>query len=143
MRNAAIRSQCQGHYSPEELAVWTSGELTEQFTKIIEDYFYVAALDGLAIGTGMVNLESGKVDAIFVHPSYMRTGIGGQILAHLEKLALDARLVQLSLDSTLNAAPFYRKCGFAGDSIAKYESPKGISLDCIPMIKSLGKFILR
>lgn len=140
IRNAAIRSQCQGHYSPEELDIWTDGEMAEQFIKVIEDRFYVATSDGHVVGTGMINLESGKVDAIFVHPSHMRTGIGRQVLSHLEKLALDAGLAQLSLDSTLNAAPFYRGCGFVGDSVAKYESPRGISLDCIPMIKSLLQF---
>ena len=117
--------------------------MTAQFMKVVGDSFHVATSDGHVAGTGMINLESGKVDAIFVHPSHMRTGIGRQVLLHLEKLALDAGLVQLSLDSTLNAAPFYRKHGFVGDSVAKYESPRGISLDCIPMFKSLGKSTLR
>ena len=139
IRNAAINSQCIGHYSPAELELWTAGEVTEQFVKAVEDSFYVATLDGHVVGTGMIDLESGKVDAIFVHPSHMRGGIGRQVLLHLEKLALDAGLTQLSLDSTLNAARFYRARGFVGDSVAKYESPRGISLDCIPMIKRLRK----
>ena len=139
IRKAAISSQCKGHYSPKELEIWTNGEMTNQFMDAIEDSFYVATLDGRVVGTGMINLESGKVDAIFVHPSHMRTGIGRQVLLHLEKLALDAGLTLLSLDSTLNAAPFYREHGFVGDSVAKYESPRGISLSCIPMIKSLCK----
>lgn len=139
IRNAAIASQCVGNYSPEELEIWTGGEMTEQFIEAVEDGFYVAILDGRVVGTGMIDLESGKVDAIFVHPSHMRTGIGRQVLLHLEKLALGTDLIQLSLDSTLNAAPFYRAHGFVGDSIAKYESPRGISLDCIPMIKRLRK----
>ena len=137
IRNAAINSQCIGHYSPAELEIWTNGEMTEQFVEVVEDSFYVATLNGHAVGTGMINLESGKVDAIFVHPSRMRSGIGRQVLLHLEKLALVAGLNQLSLDSTLNAARFYRVHGFVGDSVAKYESPRGISLDCIPMVKKI------
>ena len=139
VRSAAINNQCVGHYSPEELEIWTNGETTEHFIKTVDDSFYLATLDGHVVGTGMINFESGKVDAIFVVPSHMRTGVGRQVLLHLEKLALDAGLTQLSLDSTLNAAAFYRKHGFTGDSVAKYESPRGISLDCIPMIKSLSK----
>lgn len=97
----------------------------------------MAILDGHVVGTGMINLESSKVDAIFVHPSHVRAGIGRQLLFYLERLAADAGLAELCLDSTLNAAPFYRKCGFIGDSISQYMSPRGISLDCIPMIKTL------
>ncbi|MHB8473865.1 MAG: GNAT family N-acetyltransferase [Gammaproteobacteria bacterium] len=135
IRNAAINSQCVGHYSPEDLEIWTSGEMTKQFIDIVESSFYVATVDGCVVGTGMINLESGKLDAIFVRPPHIRTGIGKQIMLHLEKLALDAGLTQLSLESTLNAVTFYQAQGFVGDSIAKYVSPKGISLECIPMLK--------
>ena len=137
IRNAAINSQCVGHYSSEELAIWTAGEITGQFMKEVENNFYVATIDDLVVGTGMVNLESGKVDAIFVHPSHMGIGVGKKLISHLESLARSGGLTQLHLESTLNAAPFYRSCGFIGDRVAKYKSSRGLSLDCIPMIKSL------
>jgi GNAT superfamily N-acetyltransferase len=111
--------------------------MTEQFVKTVVDSFYVAIVDDHVVGTGMIDLESGKVDAMFVHPSRMRTGVGRQILSYLEKLAHEAGLVHVNLESTLNAAAFYRACGFVGQTTARYESPRGISLDCIPMKKSL------
>lgn len=137
IRSAAIRSQCIGHYSSVELEVWTGGETTKEFIETVESSFYVATIDRCVVGSGMINLEYGKVDAIFVHPNHMRTGIGRQVLLHLEKLALEAGVTALSLESTLNAVTFYRAHGFVGDSIAKYVSPRGITLDCIPMVKSL------
>ena len=137
MRNAAINSQCTGHYPPELLEIWTEGEMTEQFVKMVVAGFYVATLDDHIVGTGAIDLESGEVGAMFVDPSKMGTGVGKRILSYLEKLALEAGLAHVSLESTLNAAPFYRACGFAGETAAKYESPRGISLDCIPMRKSL------
>ncbi len=139
IRNAAIRCQCSGHYSPEDIEVWASVEATNRFIEVVENSLYVASMDGCVVGTGMVNLESGKVDAIFVHFSQMRTGIGRQIMLYLKKLALDAGLTQLSLESTLNAVKFYRAQGFVGDAAAKYLSPRGFSLDCIPMTKNLLK----
>lgn len=39
IRNAAIHSECKDYYSSEELDVWTSGEATEQFLKVVEDHF--------------------------------------------------------------------------------------------------------
>ncbi len=137
IRNAAINSQCAGHYPPELLRIWTEGEMTEQFVTTVVDRFYVATLDDNVVGTGMIDLESGKVDAIFVHPSKMRLGVGKRILSYLENIALEAGLDHVSLESTLNASTFYRACGYIGETIAKFESPRGISLDCIPMKKGL------
>jgi N-acetylglutamate synthase-like GNAT family acetyltransferase len=91
-----------------------------------------------AVATGMINLESGKIDALFVEPTHMNTGLGKHVLLYLEKLAIEAGLAQLHLSSTLNAALFYRTQGFVGDSIATYESPRGLSLACVPMVKTLG-----
>ena len=85
----------------------------------------------------MIDLDCGKVDAIFVNPNCMRLGVGRQIMLHLEKIAIKAGLSQLKLDSTLNAEPFYRACGFAGGKASKYKSPRGILLDCIPMKKRI------
>ena len=137
VRNAAILGLCTGYYSQDDLALWTQGELTRKFTEAVEDSFYVAVIDDRVVGTGMIDLESGKLDAIFVHPSFMREGIGRQMLLFLERLARDASLTRLFLDSTLNAAAFYRTCGFVGDAVAKYQSPRGITLACIPMTKTL------
>jgi GNAT superfamily N-acetyltransferase len=93
------------------------------------------------VGTGMVNLESGKVDAIFVDPAHMGAGVGKKIMSHLESLARQHGLTELHLESTLNAAPFYRSCGFRGEQVAVYNSPRGISLACIPMDKRLEEMV--
>ena len=137
LRTAAIRCQCKGHYSAEDLAIWTAGTMTEPFAEAVSNTFHVATMDERVVATAAIDLEAGKVDAIFVAPEHMRTGIGRQVLLYLEGLAFRAGLTRLSLESTLNAAPFYRACGFAGDQIGRYESPRGIVLDCVLMTKRL------
>ena len=139
IRNASIRSQCAGHYPPESLKIWTHGDLTEEFIAMVEDSFYVATLDYQVVGIGMIDLESGKVDAIFVHPDKFKLGLGKRILSFLENLALESGLVEMNLEATLNAVGFYRACGFEGDEMSIYHSPKGVSLDCVPMKKRLHK----
>ncbi|WP_207769686.1 GNAT family N-acetyltransferase [Solimicrobium silvestre] len=116
---------------------WTSGEPPEYFSDVVDDGFWVAEIDHEIVGTGKVNLQTGKVDAVFVHPQRVRFGIGAKIIKHLEHIAIDVGLIELNLESTLNAAPFYRSCGFQGIEIAKYNSPRGIELDCILMSKKL------
>ena len=41
IRNAAIKSQCVGHYSSEELEIWTAGEISEQFIEEVENNLVV------------------------------------------------------------------------------------------------------
>lgn len=137
IRNDAIRSQCVGHYDADVLAIWTERSLTEGFVRVVSNSFYVATFDGTVVGMGLLNCGTGRIDAIFVRPDMMRQGIGSKILAFLEGIAVQHGLTRLTLDSTLNAAPFYRKCGFMGDEVGTHQSPRGISLDCIPMSKDL------
>ena len=122
----------------DTLRTWASGELSEGFIDVVEQHFYVATYDTQIIGTGMINTDTGKIDAIFVHPNHMRKDVGKTIVKFLEGIALSQGLRTLTLESTLNAAAFYRACGFQGDEVDAYISPRGISLDCIPMVKIIS-----
>jgi GNAT superfamily N-acetyltransferase len=137
IRNAAIASQCKRYYPPELLAIWTNGEINEEFIQFVVEHFYVATVDETIVGTGMIDRDTGRLDAIMVRPDMMRRGIGKQMMSFLEDIARAAGLTELTLDSTLNAAEFYRSCGFIGEAIGTYRSPRGITLDCIPMRKML------
>jgi N-acetylglutamate synthase-like GNAT family acetyltransferase len=137
IRNAAILDQCTGHYSKEALAIWTGGGLPASFIEDVEKRFYVAMLNDEIVGTGAVYAEAGRLDAVFVHPAHMRRGIGTKIVQFLESVAVAHGLEALNLESTLNAAPFYRTCGFEGNEVSTYVSPRGVSLDCIRMVKSI------
>ena len=139
IRNAAIKSQCEGYYAWADLEFWTSPDMADEFAKIAKDNLYVSEMDGNIIGTGMIDLDSGYLDAIFVHPDSMGLGAGRKMLSFLEGLATSAGLTRITLDSTLNASSFYRRRGYVGDEIAKYKSPLGVVLDCIPMTKNLDQ----
>jgi len=104
---------------------------------LVEEKLHVGAIDGTVACTGSIDLLTGQVDAIFVRPDVMGVGIGARLLDYLETIAIDSGLKRLTLDSTLNAAPFYRKRGFVGDQIRTYQSPRGILLPCIPMAKDI------
>jgi GNAT superfamily N-acetyltransferase len=138
IRNAAIRHACRGFYDDDLLARWTAGEMPEEFAAFVAEHFYVAVVNEKVVGTGAVNLGTGQVDAIFVLPDWMGQGIGRQMIAFLVDRARSAGLAELKLESTLNAAPFYRRCGFVGDVRGTYQSPRGFSLPCYPMTMKIG-----
>ncbi|QMV16157.1 GNAT family N-acetyltransferase [Vibrio spartinae] len=138
LRRRAIIDQCSAYYTKEQLTLWTQGGMSDGFVRDVTETFYVSEIDGRVIGSGKLNPETGMVDAIFVEPDYFGMGAAKQMLHFLEKLAQKNGLRMLKLDSTLNAASFYRSCGFIGDKLSTYHSPRGIRLDCIPMKKSLA-----
>lgn len=138
VRREAILARCRGHYPPDVLATWTSGDLSEAFATRVAEQFHVAVLDGAVVGTGMIDLATGRIDAVFVHPACMGRGVGRALMAHLELLARQAGLDLIQLESTLNAAAFYRALGFEGEDLATYQSSLGVSLACVPMAKRLG-----
>lgn len=138
IRNTAILDQATGHYNADTLKIWTSGEPSDEFINDVANNFHVAASNDTIVAIGKIDLDRGTIDAIFVRPGYMRQGIGRKIFTFLENIALNHGLKTLSLDATLNAAAFYRACGFTGNQVGTYNSPRGISLDCIPMVKHLG-----
>lgn len=137
IRREAILAQCTGFYPRSDLAIWTSGTMSETFAKCVAEHFHVAVVDAHVVGTGMIDLSTGKIDAVFVLPGYMRRGIGRALMDYLEGLALGAGLGSIHLDSTLNAATFYRALGFEGRDRSIYESSLGVSLACVPMVKRL------
>ena len=137
IRHLSVLRECGPLYPAEQLEAWTGGVASRAFAAAVEDCFLVATVDGRVVATGMLSLGTGKIDAIFVHPDFMRRGIASAMVGHLEELARYERLPRLVLDSTLNAAPFYRGLGFVGDAVARYPSARGLQLDCIPMIKDL------
>jgi GNAT superfamily N-acetyltransferase len=137
IRKTSVHAACAGYYPEASLSAWVDGAPTDKWANVVERDFYVAVDEGLVVATGMLTVAIGQVDAIFIRPSHMGRGIGREMLALLEALARDHGLASMRLDATLNAAPFYRHCGWSGDSVSTYRTSRGLELACVPMTKSL------
>lgn len=137
IRLRAIRHQFIGAYTAEQMLAWTAGAAEDGYDVLMDKYFYLGCVEGEPVATGMLDLEGGEIGAIFVLPEFMGRGIGLKILNHLEALARDLGLAGVKLDATLNAADFYRRCGYVGQEVSIYHSPSGLRLACVPMVKEL------
>jgi len=137
IRRAAIRSQCIGAYTAEQMALWTLGKAEDGYSALMDKPFYLGWLNGEPVATGMLDLANNEVGALFVLPAFTGRGYGKAMLDHLEQVARELAIEEVVLDATLNAASFYRACGYVGDEQAIYHSPSGLQLACIPMKKHL------
>lgn len=137
IRREAIRSQCIGAYTAEQMALWTRGSAEDGYHTLMVKPFYLGWVNNEPVATGMLDLDNNEVGALFVLPAFTGRGYGKTMLDHLEKLARELAIEEVVLDATLNAASFYRACGYVGDEQAVYHSPSGLELACIPMVKRL------
>ncbi|WP_417348848.1 GNAT family N-acetyltransferase [Ferrimonas sp.] len=135
LRIDAINGQCRGHYSDAAMDLWTAGQCTQAFADEVSKTFYLLERGGSPLVCGAI--IDGQIEGRFVSPRCSGQGLGKRILKHLEAVAREQGLTRLTLESTLNAAPFYRSQGYRGEQIARYQSPRGFALDCIPMEKLL------
>lgn len=137
IRRQAIRSQCIGAYTAEQMLTWTRGAAEDGYTALMAKPFYLGCVDGEPVATGMLDPAHREVGALFVLPGFIGRGFGRQMLEHLEQVVLELGIEEVVLDATLNAAQFYRSRGYEGCEQSIYHSPSGLELACIPMVKRL------
>ena len=137
LRRTAILAGCASHYPPETLLAWTDPTEDGRLRESASEHFYFAKAGGEIVGSGMLDVDAGWLDAILVAPRFFGRGLGRAIVWYLERIARSHGLRALALDSSLNAVAFYRSLGFVGDAVGIYESPRPVSLECVPMTKVL------
>jgi GNAT superfamily N-acetyltransferase len=137
IRREAIRSQCIGAYTVEQMMLWTRGKAEDGYSALMDKPFYLGWVNGEPVATGMLDLDNNEVGALFVLPEFTGRGYGKAMLDHLESVARELAIDVVVLDATLNAASFYRACGYVGDEQAVYHSPSGLELACIAMTKRI------
>ncbi|MBF7144201.1 MULTISPECIES: GNAT family N-acetyltransferase [Pseudomonas] len=137
IRFQAIRHQCITVYTSEQVQAWTEVQLTDRYRANVERQYHIAWWGEVAIATGLIDLQSAELGALFVLPAFMGQGVGKSMIQYLERLALEAGLDEIHLDATPNATAFYRRCGYHGEVAGIYTSPSGLQLACTPMRKRL------
>jgi GNAT superfamily N-acetyltransferase len=137
LRRDSILAGCAGHYSHTELEAWTNPQFDAPLGEPLPRHFYFAKIDGRIVACGMLDVTTGRIDAVFVLPPYFGRGIATAMMQHLECIAREHGLKSLTLDATLNAVSFYRSQGFQGNATSTCQSARGIALECVPMIRPL------
>lgn len=110
---ASIRGLCAKAYSRTQIRAWSAGRTPERYRKPIlegkEDILVGEAGGRIA---GFVALDRARVHILYVHPRFAGKGVGHALMRRVETLARRRGLKRLTLDSTLNAVPFYERGGF-------------------------------
>ncbi len=137
----SIRELGAAHYSDKEVAAWADGKVPANYVRAMEagERFFVAEESGELVGFGSIVLEEAEIKAIYVHPSHIKKGIGSRLLHRLERIAKEAGLSILRLNSSLNAVAFYERLGYTREKPIKHKLQSGFEIDCVSMTKKIDK----
>jgi GNAT superfamily N-acetyltransferase len=80
--------------------------------------------------------DAAKVRAIFVHPEFVRRGLGSLILAHVEAAAQAAGFRRFEMGSTLTGVPLYRLKGYVEVERIAVPLQNGEALPIVHMVKN-------
>ena len=138
LHTESIRHFCSASYTPQQIEEWVGFLAVERYVgamKILE--FVVVEADGKLQGFCILNLQTGELHAIYLLPSATGHGLGRELMKWAETTARKHGWKELVLQATLNAVPFYQKCGFQSECTTNQPLPSGMPRACVKMHKAL------
>ena len=136
VRTEAISVLCADHYPKETVIAWSAVPLHQGFIDLLRKVpFFIGRTENQIVASGFLDIERGRVEGMFVRPAFARRGIATSILRLVEDVARVEALPRLTLDATVNAAPFYERQGYAVLSPGTWRHPAGFDVGCIHMQK--------
>ena len=82
--------------------------------------------------------DAAKIRAFFVHPDWVRRGIGSMILEACEKAATAAGFTRLEMGATLTGVPLYSARGYGALETLDVPLQNGESIRVVRMQKRVG-----
>lgn len=134
----SIREVCSKDYTPEQIAAWSGRDFKiERWCETIDkDYVWVVEVDSKVRGFGHFSLKEGKVGEIrglYFAPECRGLGAGKKLFKLIEDEAKRNDIVELQLNGTITAKPFYESCGFKQVGDACGLELGGVQIPCFFM----------
>jgi len=140
---SAVHETAASYYPGMIIQNWASPKTPERLKQFIDaiqgsdEIFVVAKINDRTVGFGSIMPKRNELRAVYVHPSFGRQGIGTQILADLERLAVEQGIKVLDMDTSLNAERFYLKNGYVAIESGFHKLRSGHKMPCVKMRKIL------
>lgn len=137
LHKEAVRRLCLGAYAAEEIEAWLREREPDGFRRAMStggETVLVAERDGAV--AGFASIKGTVLFGLYVDPATGR-GAGQVLLQAAEDEVRQTGAAVLSLQSTLNAVPFYRKHGYMRQARSTVRRG-GRDLAVLDMIKALS-----
>lgn len=142
LRCAAIRAFGTERYHAEQVERWAEQPLGSapylESIRSESESVLVAEVSGELAGFGRIELDSGVVSAVYVHPEHARNRVGSELLSRLESRARSDGIDSVTLHASLNAVGFYEAHGYERISTVVHEVTGGVELACVEMARNIS-----
>jgi GNAT superfamily N-acetyltransferase len=141
----SMRAQSGDALSDAEIAAFLAFVASPGYSDcLLAEEVHGAFVGGQLVGTAAwhVNGDDGqaaRIASVFVHPLFVRLGIGGRLLAEVEGRARRSGFDQLGTSATANAVAFFRRYGYQEAS----RGVKAFGPDCWLPVAFLRKRVPR
>jgi putative acetyltransferase len=115
LHKASVRGLCAGAYSSEQIEAWLAPRLPDDYRNAMTvggETMFVGLCARRIVGFS--SIKASMLIGLYVDPDSGR-GAGRTLLQAAEDHARCDGVAVLSLQATLNAVPFYERCGFSLD----------------------------
>lgn len=151
-KDISIRTACSGDRSRvsqlhrESLQMLCADYTQEQIQALLEnkkmydvnswgDVVLVAECGETIIGFSA--LMRNTISAMYVHPLWVRQGVGRRLLTAIEIEAVSRQYKRLFIKASLTAVPFYQSCGYKVLALSSILLSYGAAVPCVDMHKQL------
>jgi putative acetyltransferase len=141
---AAVHRTASTFYPSEVIVDWSAQPNEtryQQMREIIagdEELVLVAEDARGVVAFGSIVPRVRELRAVYVHPDAGRRGVGTQVLAALERLAVERSILRLQLVASINAEAFYRRAGYEVVGRGTHRLRSGREMACVSMAKLLS-----
>ena len=134
----SIRALCSERYGEREIAAWIAFRPQDSYrTAFASRELFVAEWQGQIVGFGQLDPRRGEIEACYVAPEAVGSGIGAALLGRMEDEARRRGHALVHLNATLNAETFYSRMGYRWLGPARHRVAADVELDCVRMEKAL------
>lgn len=102
-----------------------------------DEIWFVADYEDKVVGFASLLLDQPTISGVFVHPDFMRQGIGTRLLEAIEKTAVDKKYEVLYVVSALTAVNFYQARGYQFIRQSGFSSEANVWIPCVSLEKRL------
>jgi putative acetyltransferase len=136
----SVRQLCSLDYTKEQIEAWVGHLNPEERRQYImngalnEVLFVAESESNLIIGFSAFD-KDGDINAVYVHPDYVRLGVGKKLLDAVEKEAVAYNYTKLEISASITAIPFYKAHGYKFLKYSSHALRSGVEIPCALMEK--------
>ncbi|BAZ10181.1 GCN5-related N-acetyltransferase [Calothrix sp. NIES-4071] len=139
----SVRQLCAGDYTKEQIEAWVGHLNPEKLRQYMingaeDEVLYIAEnKNNLIIGFSSFD-KNGDINAIYVHPEYIRKRVGKQLLNAVEMEAIAYNYRKLQISASITAIPFYKANNYKFLKYSSHTLRSGVVIPCALMEKTLA-----